>query len=82
MSVMYSTRCPTCAFDLSEYFYMFVVEKISLEIIENDLTQSCCRIAFRGQFNCTKIKGIPSNPSIIRKSTTTNVSSIEKSTFQ
>lgn len=68
MSVMFSTRCNTCAYDLSEYFYKKVMEKATVEDIEKDITQSCCRIVFRGQLNCIKLYGVPKHVAIQRKS--------------
>lgn len=65
---MYATKCNTCYFDLSEYFYKKVVEKVSDDDIEKDITQSCCRMVFRGQFHCIKYYGVPKHSAIIRKS--------------
>lgn len=68
MSMMFATRCNTCAFDLSEYFYRRIINKESIENIIEDITQSCCRIVFFGQFNCVKLYGAPKHNAIIRKS--------------
>ena len=57
MSFRYSTICSTCSFDLSEYFYKKIIKKCSIKEIEEDITQSCCRMCFRGQYNCVKLWG-------------------------
>lgn len=67
MSIIYFTKCNTCAYDLSEYFYKKIIEKVSVADIEKDIKQSCCRMCFRGQINCNKIFGAPKYDAINRK---------------